>query len=114
MQEADACHQLGAVLKTLEQTPTNTEALQNAERELQRAIDSRNKLLSEEYQRISRLNNLIIEKVQHLLQNKSLGTTEEPLRGILDLSQVVNNILEMTHTKIESVNKDPSNSMVGK
>jgi hypothetical protein len=103
MQEADACQRLGEVLKALKKTPVDSEDLKTAQQELLSAIDQRNELLSEQYQRIAKLNSLIIEKAGHILLSEPGRDVEDSLKGILDLAHVINNILDMTNSKIVTV-----------
>jgi len=96
MQETDICRDLE---KTLAEA-TGKEGEYSAElkdilEELLRAFVVKHEVRSEQYQEISRLNDLIVERTEHLLEERPLGAAETEIETIRHSAMSIRNIIVM-------------------
>lgn len=94
MLQADACQKLEARMAATNSSNA-TEALPDSENQLWQAIQAKRELLSEQYQEISRLNSVIVDKAEHLLAENLKGKTQTTINDIRHSANSVQNIVDM-------------------
>jgi methyl-accepting chemotaxis protein len=94
MLQADACQKLEARMAATNSSDS-TEALPESENQLWQAIQAKRELLSEQYREISRLNNGIVDKAEHLLAENLNGKTQTAINDIRHCANSIQNIVDM-------------------
>ncbi len=96
MQETDICRDLEkALAEATGKGNEHSEELRDILEELFRALVGKQEVRSEQYQEISRLNDLIVKRTDHLLEERPLGAAETDIKTIRHSAMSIRNIINM-------------------